>query len=65
MSKRIDRAIREYQDTVTPEGVKDVIATYKANGLPKGLITAAGIRIGAVMTLKDILEEEIGKAHSR
>jgi hypothetical protein len=57
MSKRIDRAIRDYQATVTPEAVKKAL---KALG-HRGLINAASIRIGAASALQDVLAEEIAR----
>jgi hypothetical protein len=55
MSKRIDRAIREYQAAVTPEAIKKTLKTLGH----RDIINGAGVRIGAASELYDVLAEEI------
>jgi hypothetical protein len=57
VSKRIDRAIRDYRGPITPEAVKKAL---KALG-HRGLINATSIRTGAVSALQDVLAEEIAR----
>ncbi|WP_291688278.1 hypothetical protein [Bradyrhizobium sp.] len=59
MFKRIDRAIRDYQAT-TAEVVKAALHAVKDREYT-GLINAASIRIGAALTLQDVLAAEIAR----
>jgi hypothetical protein len=57
MSKRIDRAIRKYQASVTPEAITGFKKTIKARGARR--LTAAEIRVAFAMQLRATIDEEI------
>jgi hypothetical protein len=59
MSTRITKAIADYQHEISPTGVKGAQAIYKKHGIPGGSRSAADIKFDAMVTLREVLTEEI------
>lgn len=57
MSARITKAFAIYQATITPEAIKSALASSSRGGL----VNAASIRAGALLTLHAAIEKELAR----